>query len=72
MSVLYAKSGPNTRYRTLYRGTQLVEEIAVLRKAQAIVCQASNTRLNERLMNRLGYVRHAHSLGDNHYIKRLT
>jgi hypothetical protein len=71
MSVLYAHSGPNTCYRTLYRGVTAVDEIAKIRNAEAIVCQVTNTRLTERLMRRLGYVRHAFSLGDNHYIKRL-
>jgi hypothetical protein len=72
MSVLYAYSGPRTSYKTLLRGVTAVEEIARLRNVQAIVCQATNPRLNERLMSRLGYVRHAHSLGSNHYIKRLA
>lgn len=71
MSVLYAHSGPNTSYKTLYRGVTAVEEIARIREAHAIVCQVSNSRLSERLMKRLGYVRHALNLGDHHYIKRL-
>ena len=71
MSVLYAHSGPNTSYRTVYKGVTVVDEIAGIRNARAIVCQATNTRLTERLMRRLGYVRHASSLGSNHYIKRL-
>jgi len=71
MTVSYAHSGPRTQYKTLFRGVQAVDEIAAIWNAQAIVCQATNERLNERLLNRLGYVRHALSLGNNHFIKRL-
>ncbi len=72
LSVLYACSGPNTQYKTLLRAVLVMDEIAHLRNAKAIVCQTVTARASERLMNRWGYVRHAASLGDNHYIKRLT
>jgi len=72
MSVLYAHSGPKTQYKTLYRAVLSMDEIARLRKTQAIVCQTVSNLANERLMNRWGYVRHAFSLGDNHFIKRLS
>lgn len=72
MSVLYAYSGRNTQAKTLLLGVSTVDEIAEIHQAKAIVCQATNARLTERLMRRLGYVRHAHSLGPNHYIKRRT
>ena len=71
MSVLYAQSGPKTQYKTLYRAVVVMDEIAKLRDAQAIVCQTISPRASERLMNRWGYIRHAQSLGENHFIKRL-
>lgn len=71
MSVLYAHSGPNTQYKTIYRAVSTMDQIAKLRNSDAIVCQMVSERGTERLMNRWGYVRHALSLGDNHYIKRL-
>ena len=70
MTVLYAQSGPRTQYKTLHRAVEAMNEIASLRDTQAIVCQLVNQRGTERLMNRWGYVRHAASLGDNHFIKR--
>lgn len=72
LTVIYAHAGPKTQLKTLFRGVRLVDEIAAIWKVKAIVCQATNARLNERLMRRLGYVRHAFSLGENHYIKRMT
>jgi len=71
MSVLYARSGPSTQYKTIYRAVNAMDEIAKLRDAQAIVCQMVTERGSERLMKRWGYVRHAFSLAGNHYIKRL-
>ena len=71
MSVLYARSGPNTQYKTLFRAVGVMDKIAMLRDSDAIVCQAIGLRTTERLMNRWGYVRHALAVGDNHYIKRL-
>ena len=72
MAINYLTSGEQTSYRTLLLGVQVLEEIARSRKSIAIVCQAYSDRLTERLMNRWGYVRHALSLGDNHYIRRLS
>jgi hypothetical protein len=71
MSVLYARSGPSTTYKTIHRTVTAMDEIAMLRDTKAIVCQMVTERGSERLMKRWGYVRHAFSLGENHYIKRL-
>lgn len=71
MSVLYCQSGPRTQYKTFHQGVILLDQIARIHRAQAIVCQAASHRFNERVMRRLGYERHALHLGDNHYIRRL-
>jgi len=70
MSVLYARSGPNTQYKTILKAVSIIDEIAILNNSNAIVCQILSERGTERLMSRWGFVRHATSLGDNHYIKR--
>ncbi len=70
--VVYVQAGPKTQFKTFFRGVKLVDEIAAIWRVKAIVCQATNPRLNERLLKRLGYVRHAFSLGENHYIRRLS
>jgi hypothetical protein len=71
MTVNYIVSGPKTHYPTLKYGIGLIDQIASLCAAKAIVCQTCNARLSETVMNRWGYVQHAQSLGNNHYIKRL-
>lgn len=70
MTVLYARGGPNLQYKTIDQAVLVMDEIAQLRDSNAIVCQVVSDRGTERLMNRWGYVRHACTLGDNHYIKR--
>lgn len=71
MVLAYAHSGPDTTYRSIRCGLRCLEQIAIVWDSQAIVCQATNNRLSERTMNRWGYEKHALSLGDNHYIRRL-
>ena len=70
MTLNYALTGPSTRYQTIRRAVGIADDIAAIKKANAIVCQAFNKRVTESIMNRWGYVRHAAGLGDNHYIKR--
>jgi hypothetical protein len=71
MAVNYIVSGPKTQYRTLKYGIGLIDQIANLCGANAIVCHTCNARLKETVMKRWGYVKHAQSLGNNHFIKRL-
>lgn len=72
LSLLYVHAGEKTTYRTFHRGIETIDAIARLRKARGIVCQVTNDRLTDRMMNRWGYVRHAENLGDGHYIRRLS
>jgi len=72
MAVNYLTCGEQTSYQTLLVGKQLLEEIARRRKSIAIVCEAYSDRLSERLMRRWGFVRHALTLGEQHYIRRLS
>lgn len=71
MSLLYVHAGEKTTYQTFHQGIASIEAIARLRRSHAIVCQVTNDRLSERMMNRWGYVKHAPHLGPDHYICRL-
>ena len=71
MAINYVVAGPSTSYSTLMRAMMTINTIATSRNASGIVCQATNSRLTERLMSRWGFEKHALSLGDDHYIKRL-
>jgi hypothetical protein len=71
LSLLYVHAGEKTTYATFHQGILALDAIASIRKAYGIVCQVTNDRLTDRMMNRWGYVKHAAALGDNHYIRRL-
>ncbi len=71
MSLLYVHAGEKTYYQTFHRGIAAIESVARLHRSHAIVCQVTNDRLTERLMERWGYERHAPQLGENHFIRRL-
>ena len=71
MTVNYLRTGPNTEYRILARAKKIVDQIAISRNCQAIVCQVISRRISERLLQRWGYVPHAKSLGNGHFIRRL-
>lgn len=70
LSLLYVHAGDKTSYRTFHQGIVAMDCIARIRGAQAIVCEVTNDRLTESMMARWGYVPHARSLGDHHYIRR--
>ena len=71
MVLAYAQAGPRTSLATLRSGLKQLENIAVARRLQAIVCQATHRKLTDRVMGYFGYQRHALSLAGRHYIKRL-
>lgn len=72
VTINYLRSGPDTRWKSVERVNRAIEGLARLSNADAIVCQSIHPRLNDRVMARLGFDRHAFSLPGRHYIKRLT
>lgn len=72
MTINYVHSGKGTQYKTVRQAIVIANEIAQLKKAAAIVCQITNERITQRMMNRWGFVQHAQTLGNNHFIKRLN
>ncbi len=72
MILAYAQAGQNTSVANFRTGLSVLEEVAKLKRLQAIVCHATNPRLTERVMNYFGYTRHATHLKGYHYIKRLV
>jgi hypothetical protein len=71
MTINYFRTGPNTEYRIIARAATMVEQIAISRGCQGIVCQVISRRISTRLLLRWGYVPHAKSLGNGHFIRRL-
>ncbi len=66
----FVQSGPATQLDTFCGACQLLDEVARIREAVAIVAHVSTTAISDRLLRRWGWQPHAHGLGGRHWIKR--
>ena len=72
LTLRYLISDRGTSMKTIHTALGTLDEVARLRHADAIVCDAANPRLSHRLMERYGWCRHCEHLRGRHYIKRLA
>jgi hypothetical protein len=70
--IKWAYSHRQTTYQSTCTAMKLLDQVAAIRQAQAIVFQVSNDRITDRAAQRFGYQRHAHHLPGRNYIKRLS
>lgn len=70
LTLAYVFSSSKTSLATALAALAALDEIARIKRCDAIVCDASNLRLSERMMKRYGFVRHAQSLAGRNFIKR--
>lgn len=66
----FVQSGPATQLDTFRGACQILDEIACIRQAVAIVAHVSTTAISDRLLRRWGWQPHAHGLAGRHWIKR--
>jgi hypothetical protein len=66
----YVRSGARTSLTTLYAAALVLDEIARLRRAHAIVCNVTNRRISDRLLQRWGWHEHCQQWSGRHFIKR--
>ena len=66
----YIRSGRKSGYRTFVAACHLLDEIARIRGAQAIVAHVSNASISDRLLERLGWERHLNHWSGRHWIRR--
>ena len=70
LAVLYAVSARNTTMKSLLLAAAILDEIARLKRSDAMLCDVGNWRISTKMMNRLGWERHCPSRFHRHYIKR--
>lgn len=70
LTLSYIRSGPLTSLSTLYAASLVLDEIAELKEANAIVCNVTNQRISDRLMKRWGWEEHCLNWRGRHFIKR--
>jgi hypothetical protein len=70
LALKYIVSTTGTSYRTFRAALVVLDAIAALKRIDAIVCDASNFRLSDRLMARLGWEPHKPQRWHRNYIRR--
>ena len=67
----YVRSGPRTSLSSFYGATLVLDEIARLKESLVIVCNVTNDRITDRLLERWGWQSHCPTWSGRHFIKRL-
>ncbi|MFI4874432.1 MAG: hypothetical protein ACIALR_03810 [Blastopirellula sp. JB062] len=70
LSLVYVISGAQTTWRTFRRSLDILDQIAELRQAAAIVTDVTNPQISARNLRRNGWRPHCEHLPGRHYIKR--
>jgi len=70
LALKYIVSTIGTSYRTFRAAILTLDAIAELKGADAIVCDAANVRLSDRLMSRLGWEPHKPQRWHRNFIRR--
>jgi hypothetical protein len=70
LALKYIVSTAGTSYRTFRASLVALDAIAALKRVDAIVCDAANARLSDRLMARFGWEPHKPQRWHRNYIRR--
>jgi hypothetical protein len=70
LALRYVVSTTGTSYRTFRAALTVLDRVAELKQIDAIVCDAGNVRLSDRLMARLGWEPHKRQRWHRNYIRR--
>lgn len=70
LSLQYVESACGSTLATFRTALRIFDEIAAVKRVGAVLCEASNVRISERLLERWGWERHCRNSPYRHYIKR--
>lgn len=70
LALKYVVSTPGTSYQTFRAALRCLDKIAAIKQIDAIVCDAGNVRLSDRLMARLGWEPHKPQRWHRNFIRR--
>lgn len=71
LALRYVVTTRDADYATFRKALAVLDEIARLKHADALLCDAANLRLSDRFLARLDWVPHAPMIGHRNFIKRL-
>jgi hypothetical protein len=66
----YIVSGRESSFASLARALDVLDEIARLKRSDALLCDVGNWRISTRILTRWGWQPHCPSRWHRHYIKR--
>ncbi len=70
LALRYMVSQQGTTYATFRAALETLDWIAEIKRSDALLCDAANRRISDRLMRRFGWVPHKPSRWHRNYIKR--
>jgi hypothetical protein len=70
LALKYVVSTAGTTYQTFRASLMALDSIAEIKRTDAIVCDAANWRISDRLLSRLGWKPLAPSRWHRNYIRR--
>ena len=70
LALKYVVAGQCGTFATFRRVLEVLDEIARLKRTDALVCDAMNVKLSDRFMRRCGWEPHCPSRWHRHFIKR--
>lgn len=70
LALKYVVTTAGTSYRTFKQALRVLDAIAELKQADALVCDAANSRLSDRFMRRMGWEPHAPMPWRRNFIRR--
>jgi hypothetical protein len=70
LALKYVVSDRDCTLATFHRALEVLDEVARVKRIDALVCDAWNPRISARLLARWGWEPHAPSRWHRHYIKR--
>jgi hypothetical protein len=70
LALKYVVSTAGTSYRTFRASLKVLDAIAALKRVDAMVCDAANSRLSDRFMARQGWEPHKPQRWHRNYIRR--
>lgn len=70
LSLKYIVTSHGTSYKTFLASLRVLDALAKLKQSDAILCDASNLRISDRLLKRLGWEAHKPQRWHRNFIKR--
>jgi len=70
LALKFIESSLGTSLATLYQSVRVLDEVARIKRSQAILAHVTNPRISDRLLKRLGWQRHLLHKRGRHFIKR--